>query len=299
MHIEHPSDNRVPDQIKNLISMIHPTNLIITGGEPLMVKASYYYDLYEYAGVPISATTNLKDFYEHPGKWTKLFREPWFNVTTSFQYGESRRWSKDEVFTEERFREVYQMYQDITGKKISSFIAVISDENESLAMKHIDLARDLGCQVRMNNAWGVGLQGTTYQRYRIFKIYLDIIHQDLDKYELNCSERRISRCPRNVALMCNSTIRCCYVDLDHKLHVSTCDEQLSIANDLPFDRYASEPVPNKIPYEDFITPECAYCELCRLCNGCDTNRQEAKKDPNYCAEMKKLEDQIIETGWLL
>lgn len=54
-----------------------------------------------------------------------------------------------------------------------------------------------------------------------------------------------------------------------------------------------------IGISDYIKPECAYCELCRLCNGCHTMREEAKKDPNYCDEMKKLEDAIIASRWAL
>jgi sulfatase maturation enzyme AslB (radical SAM superfamily) len=55
----------------------------------------------------------------------------------------------------------------------------------------------------------------------------------------------------------------------------------------------------QLKQEDYITDKCVCCELCRLCNGCRTHREIAKEDPNFCEEMKKLEDDLIRTEWLL
>jgi len=299
MDIQHPEDGHVPQQIVDLIKTLKPNGLIITGGEPLMVDPQYYYELHDIAQCNIAPTTNLKNFYLHPEKWTALFKEDWFNITTSFNYGCTRRWSANEVYDEHKFIHVLAALRAYTGKSIDSFIAVIDKSNEDTVWDHIDLAKRLNCRVRLNGAIAAGRQGETYPRYKMMRFYLDIIKMGLDKYECNCSERDMCRCPWNIGLHCQSCIRCCYVDNSGKLHVGTCDERMSMGIELPEDKIVSTSCYDPLDPQDFIKPECAYCELCRLCNACATNRHEAKKDPNYCEEMKKLEDEIIDSGWAL
>jgi len=94
--------SRVPEKIIDVIRTTEPTNLIVTGGDALMVEPEYYYHLHEITDCQISITTNLKDFYLHPEKWIKLFKEDWFGITTSFQYGSGRKWDKDTIYTEDR-----------------------------------------------------------------------------------------------------------------------------------------------------------------------------------------------------
>lgn len=300
MDIQHPSNGRVPTKLKELIIEMKPTMLIITGGEPLMVEPSYYYELHDIAQCSMSATTNLKDFYMNPDKWVELFNEPWFNVSTSFNYGDSRMWDKFTVYDECMFLKVMDLYSTKINRDIPSFIAVIDDNNENTVMDHVYLAKRIGSRVKLNNALAVGKQGKTYQRYKMFHHYLNIIDAGLDKYETNCAERGISRCPRNINLMCENSIRCCSIDSNGDIHISTCDEQLALGNEIPSDQVIHRIIkPEKIPYSEYITEDCSCCELFRLCNGCTSNRMEAKKDPNYCKEMKKLEKRIIDTGWLL
>ena len=302
LDIQHPIDNKVPEKIKNLIADLKPNSIIITGGEPLMVNPEYYYELYELAKCPISATTNLKDFYYHPEKWASLFNEKWFSIATSFNYGDSRKWSATEIYTEELFLKVMDKYKIHVNKDIPIFLAVIDEKNEDSVIDHVLLAKKLGTQVKLNNAIKAGKQGKSYQRYQIFKQYLKIIDMGLEDYEYYCSARHIGECPRNINHFCTTSIRCCYLDTQDNLHVATCDEQLSFEHELPEDQIVPEsrvPVTEIIDPKEYITPECPYCNLFSLCNGCRTNRDNAKEDPKYCEEMKKLEDQIIKTGWLL
>ena len=303
MDIKHPADKHVPESIKEYIKELKPRNIIITGGEPLMVDPNYYYELYDVAHCPISPTTNLKDFYLHPEKWTSLFREPWFHAGTSFNYGESRRWDKDTAFTEEMFIKVIEKFRELIQDKgkMNSFIAVLDEYNEDRAIDHVYLAKKLDMRVKLNGAIAVGRQDKTYPRYKMFKWYLDIIEMGLDQYETNCATRKNGMCPRNIGFKCNNAIRSCYVDNAGKLHVGVCDERLTIGDEISLEeRVPTNPHDSDIPKsDDFITPKCEYCDLCRLCNGCKINRMEAKKDPNYCAEMSKLKDRIIETGWAL
>lgn len=303
LDIQHPKDEKVPDGIKKLIKDLNVKNIIITGGEPLMMKPEYYYELYDLIGNKgnMSITTNLKDFYLNPEKWAPIFNESWFHVATSFNYGDTRMWDKNTVYDDVMFTKVIAKYHEYVNDNIPIFLAVIDENNEDKVLDHIYLAKKLGTKVKLNCAIGVGLQGKTYQRYKMFKNYIKIIDMGLENYECYCSNRDKDECPRNTSLLCENSIRCCYIDSKDILHVSTCDEQISMGNDLsPNKIVPNEPnTPLLVDINEFITPECAYCELCNLCNGCKTNRDEAKKDPNYCTEMKKLEPDIIRLGWRL
>lgn len=289
----------VPDKVAGLINKIKPTSIIVTGGEPLLMNPEYYYKLHDIAAVPISITSNLKDFYLNPNKWAELFREKWFRVATSFQYGNGRMWDDNTVYTEDMFLRVISKFCEVTGKGAPPFIAVIDEDNEHLAIDHVLLAKRLNTTVRLNNMLALGLQDKTYPRYKMFQIYLDIIDKDLWAYEANCIDRGISKCPRNINFRCNTCIRCCYIDNCGNMHVGICDDQISTGNEF----YTEDEILGNVEYHldvnDFITPECAYCELFRLCNGCNTSRESAKLDPEYCKEMKKLEKRLIKTGWLL
>jgi len=304
MTIQHPKDEKVPNKIKELIKQMNPTTIIITGGEPLLMQPDYYYELHELMpNVNISPTTNLKDFYLHPEKWAPLFNEKWFKITTSFNYGNTRRWNKDTIFTEEMFIDVIERFKKyVPDKGVPMFIAVIDDDNENTVMDHILLAKRLGTICKLNRAVGVGYQSIGYQRYKMMKHYLDIIDAGLEDYEWNCKYRHKGTCPYNIQHSCNSTIRCVYIDNNDIMHVGTCDEKLSMGIEIPKDELINPdyiPKYEHINYNDFITKECAYCELFNLCNGCEVNRIEAKLDPNYCTEMKKLESRILKSGWIL
>ena len=304
MTIQHPSDGKVSERIKDIILKMKPNTIIITGGEPLMMNPEYYYELHELMPeCNISPTSNLKDFYLHPEKWASLFNEEWFRITTSFNYGDTRKWDKDTVFSESMFIDVMIKYREyVPNKSLPMFIAVIDESNENTVMDHIKLAQRLGTVCKMNRAIGVGFQSVGYQRYKIMKHYLDIIDARLENYEWNCKNRKKGICPYNINHSCESSIRCIYIDTNNNLRVGTCDEKLSMGIELSEDKlFNSSKIPEyeHIEPSDFIKPECAYCELFNLCNGCGINRREAKLDPNYCTEMKKLESRIIDSGWAL
>ena len=179
LDIKHPSDHKVPDKIKNLILKLKPDSLIITGGEPLMVQPDYYYELHKIRNCPISITSNLKDFFNNPNKWANLFKEEWFGVATSFNYGYTRMWDKHHVYNEEMFIKVMDMYRKYVSNDIPIFLAVIDENNKDTVIDHVLLAKRLGTQAKLNSAIGAGLQGNTYQRYNMFKHYLDIIYLGL------------------------------------------------------------------------------------------------------------------------
>lgn len=301
-YVKHPTDGKVQKSIIDFLDKTKDlTGIIITGGDPLMLDPSYYYELYNRYHVHISATTNLKDFYFNPEKWAPLFHESWFDVCTSFNYGTRRRWDKDTPYTEEMFLKVMDKWKEYVGPDVPSFLAVIDKYNEDTVIDHVLLAKRLNTQVKLNGAIACGRESESYPRYKMFQWYTKIIDMGLGDYESYCSDRFHSRCPRNIDLSCLSTIRCIYEDLEGNIHVGTCDEQISLGIEIPKDTwYPNSCHQEKIKSDEFIHPDkCAYCELFRLCNGCKTNRIISKKIPEYCDEMKKLEEKIIEQGWLL
>ena len=298
MNVMH-SGNKVPEKIKELIERMKPQTLIVTGGDPLMVEPEYFYELYEIGKCPISPTTNLKGFYMNPEKWKDLFNEPWFNVTTSFNYGNTRMWDSNTVFDETMFRKVMEKYSKYVNKCLPMFIGVIDYDNEKYAVDHARLAKDLGTKCKLNNALPIGRQETAYPRYKMFQIYLDIIDAGLGNYEINCIDRRIMRCPYNIEGFCGSSIRSCYVDKDGELHVFRCEDEMELEGaeltkdeDIFQERISTRP-------DTVISKSCYSCELFRLCNNCRTNRRISMNEPNYCEEMHELLPRLIETGWRL
>lgn len=298
LDIQHP--NNVSDKLKELIGILRPEGLIITGGEPLMCNPSYYEELLTLCDCKLSFTTNLKDFYHYPDKWTPLFTNPRVNVCTSFNYGNTRLWDKDTVYNEEAFRKVIALFKKRVGY-VPPFIAVISEENEHTAYEHVQLAKKLGTRCRLNNALKMGKQGIYYPRYKMFEMWLNIIDQGVDKYEINCAERGTGCCPTNSNLMCRSTIRCAYVDSDHNLHYSDCEDKINMDNgmEIPVETIRPEAKPQPVTYNEAINVQCTYCELFNICNGCSTNREQAKETPEYCSEMLKLKERIVKAGWKL
>lgn len=301
MDIKHPSDNKVQEKIKDLINKIKPSSLIITGGEPLMVSPEYYYELHDIAKCNIGATSNLKDFYINPHKWESLLNEKWFRIATSFNYGNTRMWDSSTVYNESMFLKVMEKFNSYTGY-MPMFLAVIDWSNEETVIDHVLLAKKMNTQVKLNNAIAVGKQDKTYPRYKMFQHYINIIDNGLEMYEYYCSTRNTDECPRNINHYCTTSLRCCYVDNSGKLHVGTCDEQLSMGHELNEDNIEWNNIFPKneiIPISEHINEKCSYCQLFSLCNGCKTNRDASKEIPEYCDEMKKLEDDIIREGWYI
>lgn len=299
LNIAHPKDGTVPEKLAELIQDMKPDHIIVTGGEPLTVDPMYYWRLHEIANCHIGFTTNLKDFWTHPDKWQDMFKHPDFGVITSFNYGESRLWDAHTVYTEEMFREVTQLYNDITGRPLP-FIAVIDENNEERMMDHVYLARDLRTQVKLNAACKMGRQGTNYPKYKMIQTYINIIDMGLGEYEMTCHDRKLGRCAFNTNLMCANTIRCCYIDTDGNLHYGNCEDLISIGQEIPMDTEFPVKAKAVFPAKDAIINEkCINCELFRFCNGCRAHSANAKDFPEYCDEMLKLKDDLIRQGWAM
>jgi len=286
------------NKIFNIISVLNPDSLIFTGGDPLCMTPEYYFSIIErYPDLHMSMTTNLKDFYLNPSKWMDLLKHPNVSICTSFNYGSTRMWDKETVYSEDVFLEVVDTFNKYIGY-VPSFISVIDYDNADTVLDTVKLAKRLGTKCRINNAMKIGRQGIYYPRYKIFQHWLDIIDAGLENYEINCSERFIGKCPINSNLLCGSTIRSVYVDHDNRIRYSNCEDKLNMdLKDIPIDKERPDPITQIIPYQEVIDSKCFSCELCNICNACEMNRIQAKECFNYCNEMLKLKERILEAGW--
>lgn len=295
LNIGHPT-NGVPNQIKDVIKTIKPNRINISGGEPLLVGPDYYYDLLEISNnAHISMTSNLKEFYKNPDEWVKLFKNPRFGVVTSFNYGDSRRWDPNTVYDEDKFKEIFNLFEERVGKKIP-FIAVIDEKNEDTVLKTVELAKSLGTYVRINNATEQGRCDKTYPRYKLFQKYIEIIEAGLADYEVYCRGGLLTPCPMNIQMLCKSTIRACYVDKNDILHYYDCCES-GVENLLDYhDDAGMKPTPIYPDIKDHVTPNCMICPLFSLCNGCQSQKEHYPIE--HCSEMHKLLPKLIKYGWI-
>lgn len=298
LDIAHP-EKGIPDQIKEIVKFLDPKRIILTGGDPLTLDPQYFYELRELTSAHVSFTSNLKGFYLNPDMWANVIKDVDFYGGTSFNYGDTRMWNKNTIYSEGMFIEVEELYRDKLGY-CPSFIAVIDEYNESMIFDHINLAKRLNTKVRLNNALKLGKQGKSFPRYKMMKYYLQLIDMGLDKYEVNCLERSEAKCSFNAEFRCSSGIRCCYIDSNNNLHYNNCEDEISLGIEFPLETIKPELCIDTPPVEDHINDNCMYCELFRFCNGCRSNVRSIKEEfPEHCEEMLKMKNRIIETGWAL
>lgn len=269
--------------------------IIINGGDPLMMDPSYYFDLLKFVKsldhyVSISLTTNLYDFYLQPNKWEELFKDKHIGVITSFQYGTKRKMGNGRVFDEAMFRKVLDLFEYRIGYK-PNFIAVIDKTNEFSVLPTIRLAKQLGIKCKLNKAIVSGRQTDYYPRYTIYKHYIDIIDHDLYEYEMNCEllYKFFSDAPTYCPID-----RDCYKNLrvlNPDYSMTTCsytaenyDKKFSVGKD--------DSNINTFPKKyDTITKNCRQCQWFKLCNSCRIYIKEVKENndcENYCKEMQSI-----------
>lgn len=272
-------------------------NIIVNGGDPLCVSPAWYYKLLTWMDnhnrrdINISFTTNLWDFYIHPEKWVDLFKNE-ISVCTSFQYGNERKLATGEVFTEDMFRKIYEMFMNKIGYPLK-FIAVINDNNESTWKDTVLLAKDLGTKCRLNPALRSGKTKKPYSFVKMVDIWLKIIEEGLDDYEDNCKllraayAQQVTECPFNS--FCHESIRC--MSPDGSVH--TCP---AIADDIitGVDKAYLENSGVMRPFKDItLKSECYGCNNFHICNSCtkriiDIHDMGEEYLAKHCEGMKAL-----------
>ena len=309
------------DYVYKFLKRYPETNtIIVNGGDPLMMKPSYYWDLIEHldtigSRATISFTSNLWPFYKNPSKWVDLFNHPRLGITTSFQYGGGRLKGDLSEFSEEDFWNVSDMMLEKVGYR-PDFISVITEENEHLAIKNVELAKKMGVVCKLNYALSsgppvkfknivMGQSGKPYLLAKIYEVYVDIWKAGLTEWEYNTTQmvNRLSKgnttCPQNRA--CDSGIRTlqpsgdyysCGAFGDDMKYSINFEEEMSGAKVFPL-RFQPELLSLK--------NSCMTCPMFEICNGCKKTISDLKEHnlvETHCYKMKQLAPDIIEANGL-
>lgn len=278
--------------------------IIINGGDPLMVKPSYYEELLDHIErhgykANLSFTTNLWAFFKKPEMWEHIFKHPRVGVTTSFNYGDTRRITDTRVYTEADFWQVSDLFLDRIGYR-PDFISVINDDNEDTALDNVRLAKQMDVECKLNYAMASGAQGTPYQLSKIYKLYLDVYNEGLWQWEYNTKQMmqrlsgNASSCPQN--RKCDEGIRCLQPGGDYYTCGSLADDK-QYAIDFAAEMNGALFTPLQRSVELFsMKEECITCPMFSICNGCrktvaDTRRAGAVDE--HCSLMKTLAPEII------
>jgi len=280
--------------------------IIVNGGDPLMVHPDYYWEIIKFLNQKkmstiISFTTNLWAFKNNPKLWTPLFKDKHVSVATSFNYGDSRRVTKDLVYSEDLFWQVSNLFLENIGYR-PDFISVINDENDSTALDNVRLAKKMGVECKLNYAMASGAQSKPYLLSKIYKIYIQIYQENLWSWEYNTKQmmQRFSgkhqTCPQN--RNCDSNIRCLQPSGDYYSCGSFADDKL-YSIDFNKEIQSSEvirPLLNE-PEINALKSECYTCPMFSICNGCKKTIHDLKKHNSveeHCETMKTISDKIIQ-----
>lgn len=289
--------------------------IIINGGDPLMMRPQYYWDMLKLleernmTHTTISFTTNLWAFYKKPEMWEELFKHPQVGVCTSFQYGNARLKGDLTPFTEEEFWSVSDLFLERIGYR-PSFIAVITKENEDTVLKTVELAKkmDVVCKVNYAMASGpqvmfkgikIGNAGSTYLLADIYEKYLEIHEAGLGEWEYNVQQmlKRLhdepTTCPQSRE--CDASIRTLQPGGGYYSCGSFGDDGL-----YPIDYEAEMAGGFERPLLQMelnsLKASCYECPMFRICNGCKKTTHDLKSlnlVETHCKKMKTLAPRII------
>ena len=293
------------DHVFDFLKRFPNTNtIIVNGGDPLMVKPEYYFQILDYIeehNLPttLGLTTNLWAFYKKPELWTPLFKHPRVGVTTSFQYGSGRLITTGRVYTESDFWKVSDLFLEKIGYR-PSFIAVVSEENEKHAIRHVELAKKMDVQCKLNYAMASGEQSKPYPLSKIYRAYIEIYEKGLSHWEFNTKQmmtrlKNVANiCPQ--ARDCDSHIRALNPEGDYYSCGAMGDDK-----EYPID-FVKEVKEGKFftPLQDYdlfsMKEECLTCPMFNICNGCKKTIKDLKKHnmvEEHCSLMKQLAPSIM------
>jgi len=296
------------EYIKKFLKRFPETNtIIINGGEPLMVKPEYYWELIEHldtidSSATLSFTSNLWNFYNNPDKWVELFKHKRVGVTTSFNYGNTRTIAPDVPYTVEMFWKVSDLFLKRVGYR-PDFISVITEENYSNCIDNVFLAWKMGVECKLNYSMASGRQSKPLILGKIYEVYLEIIRLGLHTHEYNTKQLMVrlstgnTTCPQN--RKCDSNIRafnpaggdeyysCGSIADDRDGHAINFDNEMSGELETPLSTDA-----NLVS----LKVDCLSCPLFKICNGCYKTIKDMKEFnmvEEHCAIMKSLEHEIL------
>jgi radical SAM protein with 4Fe4S-binding SPASM domain len=294
-------------------------NIIVNGGDPLMMKPEYYWDIIQhlddigYTHTKLSLTTNLWPFYKNPEKWVELFNHPRVDITTSFQFGGGRLKGDLSEFSVEDFWNVSNLMLERCGER-PDFIAVITQDNAASAIENVLLAKEMGVNCKLNYAMSSGVQkidprsghvmgqlGKPFVLADMYKIYVQLWDMGLADWEHNTDQMSVrlrrdahTTCPQN--RNCDESIRVLQPNGDYYSCGSFGDD---FAYAIPFEEEMAganlRPLHNA-PELQTMKQSCWECPMFQICNGCHKTIKDLKDNnlvERHCKTMKGLAQQII------
>jgi radical SAM protein with 4Fe4S-binding SPASM domain len=307
------------DYIFKFLERFPETNtIIVNGGDPLMMDPDYYWKIIEHldqigSNASISFTSNLWPFLKNPSKWKELFNHPRMGVTTSFQYGGGRLKGDLSEFTEEDFWKCSDAMLEHCGYR-PDFISVITEENEHLAIKNVELAKRMGVECKLNYAFSsgppvkfkniiMGQQGKPYLLAKIYEVYVKIWELGLTDWEYNTKQmvKRLrgsgTTCPQN--RNCDSGIRTLQPSGDYySCGAFGDDRQYPI--DFKKEMSGEKILPIRFQADlQSLKQSCYTCPMFQICNGCKKTIKDIKEHDlveQHCSRMKMIAPKILEAN---
>ena len=306
-------DDLAVSKIKQFLDRFPNTrNIIINGGDPLVMSPSYYSEVLDFAesknlDIHLHFTTNLWDYHLHPEKWRALFHHPRVTVGTSFDLGDGRRITKNKIFTKELFFEIVEKFKE-EFEYAPAFIAVITEENQSEALELVRIAKSMGVECKLSYALKSGKSESIFPIGSIYNIYLDIYEAGLMENEFHTKQmlQRLKNdentiCPQN--RRCDEGIRNLQPDSASGYNYGSCgafgdDQQYGIDFEKEMAGEFFKPLQSAFEIQ-YQKEECLSCPNFNICNGCyktvsdlkTTNRVEES-----CREMKRFRQRAIALG---
>jgi radical SAM protein with 4Fe4S-binding SPASM domain len=204
------------------------------------------------------------------------------------------------IFTEKMFWEVSDTMLEWVGYR-PDFISVISEENEKHAIRHVELAKKMGVQCKLNYAMASGEQSRPYMLSKIYEAYVNIYEAGLWEWEFNTKQmmtrlNNISNiCPQ--ARNCDSHIRALNPGGDYYSCGAMGDDR---EYPISFEKEVREgsfitPLANA-PELYSLKAECIGCDMFAICNGCKKTIKDLKLHnmvEDHCKHMKSMANRII------
>jgi len=302
-------DKTMELDIERVFAFLHrypnTSTIIVNGGDPLMVKPDYYWKLIEFLDnnnmrSSISFTSNLWAFFKKPAMWADLFKHPRMGITTSFNYGDTRRITETRIFTETDFWKISDKMLDVVGYR-PDFISVITQENENTAIDNVYLAKKMGVECKLNLGLASGDQSVPYQLSKIYAMYLEVYKLGLMPWEYNTKQmvRRLSEgsttCPQSRD--CDKHIRALNPGGDYYSCGAFADD---FDKQIDFNRevYGGEHFLPLSTDGDLwcLKNDCLTCPMFNICNGCRKTVKDMKQHnmvEQHCKLMKTLAPDIL------
>ena len=299
-----------------LVRFPNTRTIIVNGGDPLMVKPEYYWNIISILDelglkdTTISLTTNLWPFYKKPEMWEELFKHPRVGVATSFQYGDARLKGDYTPYTEEEFWKVSNLFLERIGYR-PSFIAVITNENEDTVLKTVELAKAMGvvCKVNYAVASGpkkttfkgitIGNEGSTYVLADVYEKYIEVYDAGLMEWEYNTTQMagrlrgENTTCPQTRS--CDLGIRTLQPDGGYYSCGAFGDDGLY---PIDFEKEMTGELSRPLQTLELLSlkTSCMECPMFDICNGCKKTTHDLKTlglVETHCKKMKTLASKII------